>query len=131
MKQLLSDRRKNRKKAPHAFHDACRSRAYSKALRAKRSLESSQNIRKHERTFRNNPWLYAKKCCSGKNTHTHPSFSAVTAYVYFQDSAAGSHQTYQTLPEWESQVMPSTDCDELVEFDLSAITPSTIRKVLK
>ena len=105
MKQLLSDCRKNRKKAPQAFHDACR--AYSKALRAKRSLESSKNIRKHKRTFRNNPWLYAKKCCSGKSTHTEPSFSAVTAYAYFQDSTASSHQTYQTLPEWVSQVMPS------------------------
>ena len=27
--------------------------------------------------------------------------------------------------------MPSTECDELVEFDLSAITPGTIRNILK
>ena len=64
MKQLLSVRRKNRKNAPSAFHDACR--AYSKGLKAKRNLENSTNIRRHERAFRNNPWLYAKKCCSGK-----------------------------------------------------------------
>ena len=37
--------------------------------------------------------------------------------------------TYQTLPEWVNQVMPSTECDEPIEFDLSAITPGTIRKV--
>ena len=27
--------------------------------------------------------------------------------------------------------MPSTECDELVDFDLSAITPGIIRNVLK
>ena len=118
-----------RKNAPRAFHDACR--AYSKALKAKRNLENSTNIRKHERAFRNNPWLYAKKCCSGKNTRAEPNFSAETAYAYFQDSTASSHQTYQTLPEWVNQVMPFTERDEPIEFDLSAITPGTIRKVLK
>ena len=118
-----------RKNAPRAFHDACRT--YGKALKAKRNLENSTNIRKHERAFRNNPWLYAKKCCSGKNTRAEPNFSAETAYAYFQDSTASSHQTYQTLPEWVNQVMPFTERDEPIEFDLSAITPGTIRKVLK
>ena len=44
---------------------------------------------------------------------------------------ASSHQTYQTLPEWVNQVMPFTERDEPIEFDLSAITPGTIRKILK
>jgi len=66
-----------------------------------------------------------------KSTHAEPSFSAETAHAYVRDSTASSQQTYQTLPEWVSQVMPSTDCDEQIKFDLSAITPSTIRNVLK
>ena len=70
MKKLLSVHRKNRKKAPHDFYNACR--AYSKDLKAKRILEDSKNIRKHKRAFRNNPWLYTKKGCSGKNTHVEP-----------------------------------------------------------
>ena len=87
------------------------SRAYSKALKAKRNLENSTNIHKHERAFRNNPCLYAKKCCSGKNTHAEPDFNAETAYAYFLDSTASSHQMYQTLPEWVNQVTPSAECD--------------------
>ena len=59
------------------------------------------------------------------------NFSVETAYACFQDSTASSHQTYQTLPEWVNQVMPFTKRDEPVEFDLLAITPGTIRKVLK
>ena len=129
MKQLLSVHRNNHKNAPRAFYDACRT--YSKALKAKKSLENSKNIRKHERAFRNNPWLHAKKCCSGKITRAEPDFSVETAYAYFRDSTTSSHQTYQTFPEWVSQVMPSIDCDDLTEFDLSAITPGIIRNVLK
>jgi len=52
-------------------------------------------------------------------------------YIIFQDSTASSHQTYQTCPEWVSQVMPSTNCAEVIEFDLSAIAPGTIKDVLK
>ena len=66
-----------------------------------------------------------------KNTHAEPDFSAETAYAYFLNSTASNHQTYQTLPEWVNQVMPSTERDEPIEFDLSAITPGTIRKALK
>ena len=62
IKQLLSVCRKNRKNAPRAFHDPCR--AYSKALKAKRNLENSTNIRKHERAFRNNP------CCGSMQRST-------------------------------------------------------------
>ena len=95
---------------------------YSKVLKAKTSLENSTNIHKYERSFRNNSGSYAKKCCSGKNTHAEPDFSAETVYAHFQDSTASSQQT---LPEWVNQVMPSTKCDELFEFDLSAIKPGS------
>ena len=111
------------------FFDACR--AYSKALNAQKSLENYKNIRKHERMFRTNLWLHAKKCCSGVCAQGEPAFSAETAYVYFCSTASNSHRTYQTLPEWVSQVMPTIESDELIEFDLLAITPGIIRKVLK
>ena len=39
MRFLLSAHRKNRKQSPHACYDACR--AYSKVLKAKKSLESA------------------------------------------------------------------------------------------
>ena len=86
-----------RKNAPRAFHDACR--AYSKALKAKRNLENSTNIRKHERTFNNIPWLYvkSKEVLLWENTHAEPDFSAEAAYAYCLDSTARS---YQMLPEW-------------------------------
>ena len=103
-------------------------RAYSRGLKAKRNLENSTNIRKHETVFINNSWLYAKKYCSGKNTYAETDFSAETAYAYFLDSTASSHQTYQTLPKW---VMPFSERDQPIEFDLSAITPGIIRKVPK
>ena len=81
--------------------------------------------------FRNNPWLYGKKCCSGGSTQGEPAFNAETAYAYFRSTTSNSHQLYQPLPQWMSQVMPTIKEDELIEFDLSAITPGTIRKVLK
>ena len=66
-----------------------------------------------------------------ESTHAEPYFSAQRVYVYyFQDSTASSHQTYQTCPECVSQGMPS-NCAEVIEFDLSAIAPGTIKNVLK
>ena len=129
MKQSLSICQKNHKKPPHVCFDACRD--YSKALKAKKSFENFKNIHKHERMFRNNPWLYARKCCSGGNTQGEPVFSAETAYAHFRSTASSRLHLHQTIPEWVSQVIPTIESDELIEFNLSGISPGTIRKVLK
>ena len=35
------------------------------------------------------------------------------------------------LPKWIEKVMPSPDPDEMTPFDLSVITPGSIKRVLK
>ena len=105
MNQLLCDRRKNRSKAPHAFRDACR--AYSKVLKAKRSLENSKNIRKHERTFRNNPWLYAKCAALDKTLTQNPTSVPKQRMHIFKIQVLA-------VTKLTRQFMPSTDCDELI-----------------
>lgn len=123
MKHLLSIYRKNRKKAPHAFHDACRAK-FQKLRRAWRTPPISASMKEHSETI---PGPMQRNAALGKTHVQNPT----SAYAYFQDSTISGHQTYQTLPTWVSQVMPATDCDKLIEFDLSAITPGTVRNVLK
>ena len=64
------------------------------------------------------------KICSAENVFAE-------AYAYCQLISAYSQQMYRTLPEWVSQAFFTFECDELIKFELFAIAPATIRKVLK
>ena len=129
MRSMMPHYRRNRKSAPKPFFNACR--VFSRALKAKRNLEAGRSTRSQERSFRSNPWHFAKKCCNGRRTLEEPDFTAETAFNHFKDATSGNHLSYSSLPDWVSEVMPAPSSEDLVDFDLSPITPGIVKSTLK
>ena len=102
------------------------------------SLQSDRMIaprRRQERAFKENPWNFAKNACAGSNVNIEPNSGVSEAYNYFATIANGNSSRYNTsenqcLAKWIDEVMPSPDLDEITPFDLSAITPGSIKRVL-
>ena len=71
----------------------------------------------------------------GSSADVHPNLSAAEAYNHFANVTNGANSRYNTpenpgLPVWIDEVMPSPHPDEMTPFDLSLITPGSIRRVL-
>ena len=115
------------KQNPSRFHNI--NRLYSKAVKAKANLSSNQMLRKNKSAFRKNPWQYAKSVCEPKS-HQEPSCPKKAVYNHFFSTCAPNNH-YQELPSWIAEVMPISDENSLSEFDLSPITPSLIKGILR
>ena len=118
---------------PRGFFNALK--AHNKCLIAKRSYDYTKNLRRQERAFRENPWSFAKRACTGASADIDPNFSAGEAYNHFANITNSTNSRYNTpetpgLPKWIDEVMPPPDSDEVTPFDLSAITPGSIKRVL-
>ena len=61
--------------------------------------------------------------------HAVPYFTAETAYAYFKELTYSINS--QALPERIDQAMPPPDSEELIDFDLTAVTLGAIKSVLK
>ena len=63
-----------------------------------------------------------------------PCFGASEAYTHFATITKGTNSRYNTPensgPLWIDEVMPSPDPEKITLFDLSAITPGSIKRVL-
>ena len=130
---LKQDHSKMRKSNPRQFFNALR--AHNKCLFAKRLHDHKNDLRRQERAFRENPWSFAKRACKDISADVEPNFSAAEAYNHFENVTSGTNSAYNTpekpgLPEWINAVMPAPDPDEMTPFDLSAITPGSIKRVL-
>ena len=121
--------RKHRKSSPKTFMDACR--AYSRCVKAKKKLAFESGVHSQERSFKSNPWHFAKKIYQGNATkEQEPTFNAELALSYFQ-VVCTDDKKYSELPPWVSRVMPPPDDDSLLSFNMSAITPGQIKCLLK
>ena len=128
LKDTKNNLRKHRKKNPKAFFDACR--LYNKCLNGKKMLDHDHDVRRQEKAFRTNPWHFSKKVCNGKTNQEQPEFDANQALAHFQTAFAGDcHYTH--LPHWVEEVMPAPLVEEVTPFDMSAITPGCIKRLLK
>ena len=115
------------KQNPSHFHNI--NRLYSKVVKAKANLSSNQILRKNESAFRKNPWQYVKSVCEAKS-HQEPSCPKETVYNHFCSTCAPNNH-YQELPYRITEVMSISDENSLSEFDLSPITPSLIKGILR
>ena len=128
LRKLKNSNRRNMRQNPSEFHNI--SRAYNKALKALNRNVVAQNLRKHEKAFKSNPWSYSKKLCSSSTSTTSPACTSSEAYSYFSDITEESSR-YQSLPSWINEVWPAPDLEEFTPFDLSPITPGLVKGVLK
>ena len=103
-------------------------RCHNKAKKAQKILNDQRSARKLERTFRSNPWQFAKSIC-GEDSQTAPNFSAQDCLSYFSTQNSNTSSKYSHLPDWVPQVVPQPCIDS--PFDLSAITPAIVKKTLQ
>ena len=111
---------------PKAFLNAVR--AHNKALKASSTEFSMRSIQQQEKKFRENPYKFGKHVIRGKEC-TNPSFDKASAFNHFQQSFSDQSCEYTVLPDWVESAMPPPNID--VVFDLSPITPGTIKQALK
>ena len=90
----------------------------------------SRKLRAHERAFRKNPWHYARGVCSTKAKSEDLACSVEEAYTYFAGCAEDGGK-YSGQPEWVSNVMQPPSEDEVLDFDLSPVTPAIVKRVLR
>ena len=126
LRKVKNQSRKLLKQNPAHFHNI--NRVYSKVLKARDRLSSSQLLRRHEAAFRKNPWHYAKSTCDPKSQQE-PTCSMESTYNYFSKSCA-TDDRYHRIPSWV-EVVPVPDDDSLFKFDLSPVTPGLIKGILK
>ena len=113
---------------PSEFHN--NNRAYNKTLKTLYCNVSAQNLRKHEKAFKYNPWVYSKKLCTLGTSSISPACTPDDAYKYVSNITNESSH-YQSLPLWIDEVWPAPDPEDLTPFDLSPITPGLVKRVLK
>ena len=75
-----------------------------------------------------------RKGFKGLGGDVDPSFAASEAYTHFATITMGTNSRYNTpenpgLVLWIDEVMPSPDPEKIISFDLSAITPGSIKRV--
>ena len=104
-------------------------RAHNHSLRAVRQTLRMKSARQQEKSFRNNPWTFAKSVCEGFDARVAPQFSADSALNYFSATCSNHSSHYESLPSWISEVMPLEDPVE--EFDMTPIVPKMIKKILQ
>ena len=85
---------KSRKSNPRGFFNALR--AHNKCLTAKRSYDYTKNLRRQERAFRENPWSFAKRACTGTSADIEPNFNAGEAYNHFANVTSSTNSRYNT-----------------------------------
>ena len=110
-------------------------RAHNKCLNTQQSYVHAKDLRCQERTFWENLWSSAKKACKSLGGDVEPSFGASEAYTHFANITKGTNSRYNTpenpgLPLWIDEVMPFPDLKKITSFDLSAITPGSIKRIL-
>ena len=128
LKGIKNNLRKHPKENPRAFLNICR--LYNKCFRGKRKLDQDHDVRSQEKAFRANPWHFSKKVCKGKTNQQQPEFDANQALAYFQTASTGDSH-YSILPNWVETVMPAPLAEDMTPFDMSAITPGSVKKLLK
>ena len=119
---------KNRKLDKFSFNNLVR--AHNKAKKINQKLITDSKLRSHEKAFRSNPWHYTKKIFSDSSNTSSLDCSPSQAYSHFTESFKDDGG-YYVLPSWVSQVQHVPSEDDLLQFDLSSITPSIIKKVLR
>ena len=88
-----------------------------------------KSAHQQEKSFRNNPWTFAKSVCEGSDARVAPQFSADSALNYFSATCSNHSSHYESLPSWISEVMPLEDPVE--EFEMTPIVPKMIKKILQ
>jgi len=121
LRELKNSSRRNIEQNPGEFHSI--SRAYNKALKSLNDSVSSKNLQRHEKAFKSNPWAYSKKLCSSSPSSVSHTCTAEETHLHFSTILKAFNQ-YQSLLQWPDQ-------EELTPFDLSPITPSLVKRVLK
>ena len=128
LRQLKNSERKMMRQNKASFNNLVR--AHNKAKKMCDQLTTNSNIRVHERAFRPNPWHYAKKLCDDKTSKPHLECPSKQTFVYFAASTKDDG-AYSAIPPWVSEVQTIPGDEDLMKFDLSPITPSLVKKVLK
>lgn len=105
-------------------------RAHNKAKRLCDQLATDSRLRYHERAFRSNVWHYAKKVCTDSSNTPCLDCSPDSAFAYFAENSRDDGG-YSALPSWVANVQHVPSDEDLLELDLSPITPSLIKQVLK
>ena len=105
-------------------------RAHNKAKKINQKLTTDSKLRSHEKAFRSNPWHYAKKVFADSSNTSCLNCPPSQAYSHFTESFKDDGD-YCALTSWVSQVQHVPSEDDLLQFDLSPITPSIIKKVLR
>ena len=103
-------------------------RAHNKMLKHAKKLAKHQRITNEERLYKKNPWQFAKETCNTKSK-LEPTFSKEEALNYFSNSFSSEYSKYSSLPDWVYTAFQPPNITE--EFDLSPITPSIIKMLLK
>ena len=68
--------------------------------------------------------------CSPSSSSISPTCTAKEIHLYFSNISKASNQ-YQLLPQWINEVWATPDQEELTPFDISPITLSLVKRVLK
>ena len=128
LRKMKNTGRKNRKQDRSSFNNLIR--AHNKVKKACDKLADERSLRVHERAFRSNPWHYAKKVCTDKSPKPTLDCSQESAYTYFAEISRDD-ESYSVFPSWVAEVQHVPEEEDLFDFDLTPITPSLVKKVLK
>ena len=82
-------------------------RTHNKITRLARQSAHTTSTRRQEKAFVSNPWKFAKSACSDDSANVLPAFSSSEAWNHFSDSFSSSRCSYQSLPSWIYDCMPS------------------------
>ena len=102
-------------------------RAHNKMLKHAKKLAKHQRTTNEERLYKKNRWQFAKETCNTKSI-LETTFSKEET-LKFSNSFSSEHSKYSSLPDWVYTAFQPPNITE--EFDLSPITPSIIKRLLK